>query len=422
MRSFRIGIGLLLVTALAFAGGGQESEDIVLRVASASLGPATMDVFMAGVEEFEAANPGVSVEWDTSAGDDYQFAGLPSLLESDTPPDLFFEWGGNRVANQMMDGYAMEVSDLAAELRPDFSNSAWTGFEFDGGVYGIPLAQDITIQMWYNANVFNDLGLSPPETWDEFMAVNDALVEAGVTPIVMGNADAWVAGNFVGLMLYRVAGNEKAQAIMNLEPGYSLADPDFVEALQIAYDMGQAGYVNADMNTLGYAESFPRIVDGSAAMYPLGSWYPSEIEYVGIPFEEIGHNYFMLPPIPGGNGDQSSILGLNTGYVINANTEHKDLVYDLVRTLFSQEQMVLHSREAATIVTRPEANVGESEVAQRMVADLAASTSVVAPPDTGYNLEMAGALYEAIARVFEGEVTPQVALEEAEARINYLRE
>jgi hypothetical protein len=35
---------------------------------------------------------------------------------------------------------------------------------------------------------------------------------------------------------------------------------------------------------------------------------------------------------------------------------------------------------------------------------------------------MAGALYEAIARVFEGEVTPQVALEEAEARINYLRE
>jgi raffinose/stachyose/melibiose transport system substrate-binding protein len=422
MRSFRVACGLILVASLAFAGGGRESDEIVLRVASASLGPATMDIFMDGVAEFEAANPGVTVEWDTSAGDDYQFAGLPSLLESDTPPDLFFEWGGNRVANHVADGYAMDVSDLAEELRPDFSNSAWTGFEFDGGVYGIPLAQDITIQMWYNASFFDEVGISPPTTWDEFMTVNEALLDAGVTPIVMGNADAWVAGNFVGLMLYRVAGNDKAQAIMNLEPGYSLADPDFVEALEIAYQMGQAGYVNADMNTLGYAESFPLIVDGTAAMYPLGSWYPSEIEYVGIPFEEIGHDYFMLPPIPGGSGDQSSILGLNTGYVVNAGTEHKDLVYDLVRVLFGRDQMARHSAEASTIVARPAANVGESEVARRMVADLASSTSVVAPPDTGYNLEMAGALYEAIARVFEGEVTPQVALEEAEARINYLRE
>jgi ABC-type glycerol-3-phosphate transport system substrate-binding protein len=413
---------MILSAALVFASGSAESdEEIVLRVGSSSIGPDNMNVFMDSVAEFEAQNPGVTVEWDSSSGDDYQFAGLPALLESDNPPDLFFEWGGNRVHNHALDGYAMEVSDLAAEFRGDFAPSAWSGFEFDDGVYGIPLNQDITIQMWYDTAVFDELGLDVPETWDEFMDVCEAIVDSGRTPIVMGNADAWVAGNFAGLFLYRIAGNEKAEAIMGLEEGYRLDDPDFVRALELAYEMGERGYVNADMNTLGYEESFVRMFDGSAVMYPLGSWYPSEVEYIGMDFDETGHDYFMVPPIEGGKGDQTSILGLNTGYVVNAQTEHKDLVYELVRVMFNREYQERHSREGGGMVVNEDANAVDSRIVAKMVEDLATAGSIVAPPDTGYNLEMAFALYEAIARVFENEATPSVALAEAEAKIQHLR-
>ncbi len=412
---------LLLLAASALFAGGAGDDQVILRVGTAGVSMDTMAIFEDNMAEFEASHPGVTVQWDASSGDDYQFTGLPALLQSDTPPDIYFEWGGARVKNHFLDGEAMDISDLAAEYKSKFSNSSWGGFEFDGAVYGLPLNQDITIQMWYNKKLFNELGLSVPTTYDEFINVCEVVKAAGKTPIVMGNADAWVAGNFIGLFLYRVAGDAKAEAIMNLEPGYSLADPDFVKALQMAYDMGKAGYVNPDMNTLGYEESFIPMVNGTAAMYPLGSWYPGEIEAVGKDFTELGHDYFMLPPIPGGKGDQKSILGLNTGYMVNSKTEHKDLAYDFLRIMFNMESQKRHSREGEGNVTMIGANDITNPIVAKMIDDLATGGVIVAPPDTGYDLEMAFALYEAIAKVFENSATPEEALTAAEASIAHLR-
>lgn len=413
---------LLLLAASALFAGGAGDDQVILRVGSSAISMDDMAVFENDIARFEAEHPGVTVQWDSSSGDDYQFTGLPALLQSDTPPDIYFEWGGARVKNHYLDGEAMDISDLAAEFKADYSSSSWGGFEFDGAVYGLPLKQDITIQMWYNKTIFDDLGLSVPTTYDEFINVCETIKAAGITPIVMGNADAWVAGNFIGLFLYRVAGDAKAEAIMNLEPGYSLADPDFVTALQMAYDMGKAGYVNSDMNTLGYEESFIPMVNGTAAMYPLGSWYPGEIEAVGKDFTELGHDYFMLPPIPGGRGDQTSILGLNTGYMINSKTEHKDLAYDFMRQMFGKEGMTNLALEGGGgIVAMKDVNNVSDPMVAKMVDDLASAGVIVAPPDTGYNLEMAFALYEAIAKVFENSATPEEALSAAEAKIAHLR-
>ena len=73
------------------------------------------------------------------------------------------------------------------------------------------------------------------------------------------------------------------------------------------------------------------------------------------------------------------------------------------------------------MVTIPSANAADTPVVAKMIAALDEAGSIVAPPDTGYNLEMAFALYEAIAKVFEGTATPQDALSEAEAKIAHLR-
>lgn len=411
---------LLLITSALFAGGNGEDE-VILRIGSSAISMDDMAIFEDNIAEFEAANPGVTVQWDTSSGDDYQFAGLPALLQSDTPPDIYFEWGGARVRNHYLDGEAMDISDLAAEFKPDFASSAWGGFEHDGAVYGLPLNQDVTIMMWYNTKIFDELGLSVPETYNEFINVCEVIKSSGRTPIVMGNADAWVAGNFIGLFLYRMAGDARAEAIMNLESGYSLADPDFVKALQMAYNMGAAGYVNADMNTLGYEESFIPMVNESAAMYPLGSWYPGEIESIGKDFTELGHDYFMVPPLPGGKGDQASILGLNTGYMVNSKTENKELAYEFLRLMFSAENQKRHSLEGEGTVTMKGANDTSNPVVAKTVEELATGGGIVAPPDTGYDLEMAFALYEAIAKVLENIETPEEALTAAEAKIAHLR-
>lgn len=413
---------VLLAVPVAFASGEMEETETVLRVASAIQGPEEVEIYDAVVAAFEAENPGVTVEWDRSTGDDYQFTGLPSLLESDTPPDIYFEWGGDRVASRAADGYAMDLSDLAEELRPQINSSAWSGTMVDGDVYMIPDNQDITIMLWYNQNQFDELGLSAPSTWEEFLTLSQALVDEGINPILMGNSGAWVAGNFGSLFIYREAGEDYTDRVLSLEEGTRLNNSRFVEALEHVYDLGERGYVNQDLNTLGYEPSFARLFDGSAAMYPLGTWFKDEVvaQFSQNPEGE-NWQFFNLPPIPGGRGASNSIMGLNTGWMINGNTEVPDLASEFMRVMM-REEFQARLAESGRITTHTEAlESTDSEYVQSVAAMLNDTPQMVAPPDTGYNLEMAGALYEAIAKVFVNAETPQQALDAAEQKIQHLR-
>jgi ABC-type glycerol-3-phosphate transport system substrate-binding protein len=185
-------------------------------------------------------------------------------------------------------------------------------------------------------------------------------------------------------------------------------------------EMGQQGVVNSDLNTLGYRESFTVLLDGSAAMMPMGTWFRDQIlEFTEDP-NNFPFDYFNLPPFDGGQGHPRSIMGLNTGYVVNADTPNKELAYDFLRLMVSR-QFQDGFVAAGRISTNTAAMQASSDPYVRAVAETLNSTPVlIAPPDTGYNLEMARALYEAIAKAFEG-IDPRTALDEAEQKVQFLR-
>lgn len=414
---------LLVVGTQAFAGGSKESTSgpVTLRIASSSEGPEQIKIYDEMIKEFEGAHPNVTVTWDRSSGDDYQFQGLPSLLQSSTPPDVYFEWGGNRVRNHALDGEALDISDLASQLKDSIVPSAWSGAVFDGKTYMIPTNQDITIMMWYNKDIFAKLGLSVPKTVAEFLDVCAKLKSAGITPILMGNSDAWVAGNFVGNFLSRVAGEEAANDVLSLKAGTKFENPDFEKAMQFAYDLGKMGYINKDLNTLGYEASFARLFDNSSAMYPLGTWFKTEVISGFAPDPaKANFDFFALPAFPGGKGDQSSYMGLNTGFVVNAKTQHPDLAKAFLKLMVApkyRKQFAANGDFPSVKGTLDASNA----YAQRVEQMIRETKTVVAPPDTGYNLEMAGALYQAIAKVLANDMTPKDALAEVDQKVAHLR-
>lgn len=67
-----------------------------------------------------------------------------------------------------MDGY----DDLASQVYP----SSLVPFEFDGGVYAMPETQTFNM-MFVRDDIFEELGLEVPNTWDEFYAVQKKLAE-----------------------------------------------------------------------------------------------------------------------------------------------------------------------------------------------------------------------------------------------------
>ena len=74
--------------------------------------------------------------------------------------------------------YDEVVSSRFVETLPTF-------FTYLDGVYGLPLTQ-VFPMMFYREDILNDIGIEPPETWDEFIeaiaVLNRAFLEIGLLP------------------------------------------------------------------------------------------------------------------------------------------------------------------------------------------------------------------------------------------------
>lgn len=54
-----------------------------------------------------------------------------------------------------------------SKLKQETYASAWTPFEYNGGIYALPETQSFDV-LFYRTDIFESLGLTPPKTWDAF--------------------------------------------------------------------------------------------------------------------------------------------------------------------------------------------------------------------------------------------------------------
>jgi ABC-type glycerol-3-phosphate transport system substrate-binding protein len=93
---------------------------------------------------------------------------LPSILAG-KGPDVFL---GSGLGDPVNFATRNAVQDLTIfhdyhDVAKRFHPSAHVPFTFDNKVFGLPETQSFQM-MYYRTDIFNELGLSPPTTWDEF--------------------------------------------------------------------------------------------------------------------------------------------------------------------------------------------------------------------------------------------------------------
>ena len=90
-------------------------------------------------------------------------------------PDVALTVNAGDVINFAMRGALADLSRYGVEnLYDQFYDSAWTPFRYNGGVYAVPETQ--TFQMlFYRKDIFEELGLKPPDTWTDFYHVLQTL-------------------------------------------------------------------------------------------------------------------------------------------------------------------------------------------------------------------------------------------------------
>ena len=389
-------------------------EDVVLRIAMGSPGEEQIGVWEQAKAAFEEANPNVSVELNFQDDDLYQTIGLLNLLNGGEAPDIYFEWAGARLQSRYDEGFAADITEAVnGELGSYFDEGAFNGMVIDDKNVMVPANADVTTVFWYNTEIFDSVGVSVPTTWEELIDVSNSIKEAGIIPIAIGNKDLWPVGNWTSHMVSRVIGEEAYDQLLREE--IPMDSPQVVEALGYVQQLAEAGIVNESANAIDDNEGAQLFFQGQAAMHPIGSWL---VSWALEEAPDLSFDYFNLPEMPG-EGTQDSVIGVSTGFVINENSEHKDVAIDFM-TLFSSPEFTSLMVDAGgtPIATGAFERDDIDARVTAMMELLQGASALVAPPDTGYDLAVADALYAAQAEVLGGVATPEEAAAAAQAKLD----
>ncbi|MEV4890029.1 extracellular solute-binding protein [Nonomuraea sp. NPDC055795] len=401
--------GILALALLATAcGSGSGAADNVLRIAMTSPGEAQVKVWRDVTAQYEKAHPGAKVELNFQEDELYQTIGLPSLLNGRKAPDIYFEWAGERLKTRVRDGFAADLGApvTGGPLKGLIPDSAYNHTKVDGKIVMVPFASDVTNVLWYNPKLL----ATPPRTFEELLAACDTLNAKNVTPIASGNKDLWAAGNWLSHLVSRVVGEQAYSDVLSGKAAF--AGPEWERALGYVGQLHDHKCVNESVNATNDNDGGQLFFQGKAAMHPIGSWLVSwAIEEA----PDLDFDYVNLPAMPGA-GDQSSVIGVATGYVVNAKSAKVKESAEFLALLNSPANVAAFIK-AGTVPQAKAATTQAVDARTTRLNDLLANAkTVVSPPDTGYDLKRADALYRALAAVLGGQKSPKDALAEAAAK------
>jgi len=398
--------GFWLVFSLQVAFGQQ----VTLRIAHTTTGGETRVALNKIIVAFEQIYPDVKVKQITFDDDVYEDEGLITLVQSRTPPDIYFQWGGDLVRKYAKNGFGADLTEALSQggWKDQFLEAAWADAVYEGGIYMIPINLDVTTVLWYNKVMFDNAGLTEPESWSGFMDVCAKLKESGITPIIIGNKELWPLGNWSGHIVGMAAGMGVYDDVFTLKTEF--ANPDFVKAFGLLQEMAKEGYFNEGMNGMDADPGMMGFFQGFGAMHPIGSWLVSEAK-TSAP-EDFQYGAFNTPTIPWGKGEQPSIIGLSTGYMIYDKSPNFDVAVSFLRFFTSLENQKLWAEAGPFSTVKGVMEIAEVDPHTQLLARIFQSARVTfGPPDTAYPVEIADTFYQGAAFVAGGEKNAQEALE-----------
>ncbi|MFN2167763.1 MAG: ABC transporter substrate-binding protein, partial [Anaerolineae bacterium] len=170
----------------------QVEKDLVIYNSYQS-DPEPREADAALVSMFEEENPNIDVVHSTVAHEDFKQA-IRAYLTASTPPDVMTWFAGNRARFFIDKGLIMDISDVWES--EGWNESFPAGFRalstVDGKQYFLPSSW-YWWAVYYRTDIFEQYGLEPPETWEEFLQVCETLKENGIAPITIGTKYRWTA-------------------------------------------------------------------------------------------------------------------------------------------------------------------------------------------------------------------------------------
>ncbi|WP_129336589.1 ABC transporter substrate-binding protein [Cellulomonas endophytica] len=126
------------------------------------------------VDAFNAAHDDIEVTLETiTAGPDGGYAKMLSAVQAGNPADVA-QVGYDSLPDFMTAGALADITDHVGDAEGDFTAWQWQSGVFADRVHAVPQASG-PVGQFYRKDVFDELGLAAPTTWDEYYAAAKAI-------------------------------------------------------------------------------------------------------------------------------------------------------------------------------------------------------------------------------------------------------
>lgn len=292
--------------------------------------PQYMDQWETYCRQFEEKmlaekNIKVKVNLEMPSSDQYDSV-LQARLSGDDAPDLFTIHSNNISAYDK----AGNLTDLSAEPLAD---KLYENVKETVSIEGRLLAVPIESQAWgvlYNKDIFEECGLTAPDTLEELETVCETLKEKGHTPFLLAFQEQWVPQLMTALT---IGGKVSGEANDWLERMYQ-DQASYSEIADIfdAIDLIMANGTDRAMEEGSEAGSADFAI-GKAAMYVQGTWASATIMSTN---PDMNLGVFPLPVNQ--NKDCTKVnLSTSTTLAVYPQSENKELALAFANYVLDDE-------------------------------------------------------------------------------------
>lgn len=382
------------------------------------------------IAAFNEEYPDITINFRQLTIDGYEAAIRPALA-SNTGPDLFDIAPGAQFVQFGPNGVDLTeqvVESLGDDWEDKLAPIGVAGLtDEEGALRGIPIGSTFAGPVWINQTIFDEQGLTPPTTVDEWVSVCESLEAADIGCFVQGASQV-------------AFDQDTIQAISDtINPGLftkatrgeaEWTDPDLVEAFatwQRLFDEGimQEGALGAQQ----YPDANNQFMSQEYAMVMMGTWYmqftrPNNMS-IAIEAAGVGDAQpFEMTPIPfpaaTNSGTPGAMFGdANYGLVVNSKADARNAASTFAVWMGTSEkgqQIVANALNDIPSLTSvsPEWDAIElvnPDVQRPKLQELYESAAEVTDNRLLPNSNLADAIGVAATTLAAGEVTAEEALQ-----------
>lgn len=166
--------------------------------------------------------------------------------------------------------YLLELTDQS--FLENFTKASLDSVTVDGKIYAVPTAINL-IGVWYNMDLFEELGIEIPSTWEDFLNACEVIKQSGVTPLCNSGKDGWPMEFDIYPFMHKLM-VEDPDVFAKVDNGeIKYTDPIFMDTFKAIDEFYKMGYIHPDLVSLAGDASTDMFAKGEVAMVIQGDWF-----------------------------------------------------------------------------------------------------------------------------------------------------